>query len=112
MSDLTDRIAAEHFPLALGTQPGVCSCGASPDNPNEYISSWRARHMAEVTEAAVREQVARDIEEAEARAVRTDLLDRWGTSLGGRRTMSPHRAHMIVQLVRADAARIARGGVA
>ena len=62
MSALTDRITAEHFPLALGTQPGVCSCGASPDNPNEYISSWRARHMAEVTEAAVREQVARDIE--------------------------------------------------
>ena len=62
MSALTDRIAAEHVPLALGTQPGLCSCGASPDNPNEYISSWRARHMAEVTEAAVREQVARDIE--------------------------------------------------
>ena len=106
MSALTDRIAAEHQPES--GEWSVCICGQAD---LRYGRAWD-RHIAAVTEAAVREQVARDIEEAEARAVRTDLLDRWGTSLGGRRTMSPHRAHMIVQLVRADAARIARGGAA
>lgn len=67
MSAITEKIAAEHVPLAV---PGprlpwdlrrVCSCGASPDNPDEFISSWRIRHIAEVTEAAVREQVAADL---------------------------------------------------
>ena len=99
MSALTDKIVAEHMP----TRTSACTCGGM------QLGEYYPRHIAEVTEAAVREQVARDIEEAEVWAVRTDLLDRWGTSLGGRRTMSPHRAHMIVQLVRADAARIAEG---
>ena len=83
---------------------------------DEFYCTWCGEldeaAMRKGIEAAVREQVAREIEEAEVWAVRTDLLDRWGTSLGGRRIMSPHRAHMIVQLVRADAARIARGGAA
>ena len=91
MSALTDRIAAEHVPLALGTQPGLCSCGASPDNPGEYISSWRARHMAEVTEAAVREQVARDI------GARLDRIHWWSAE---------------EQVAYETAARIARGGAA
>ena len=90
---------SEHGPLTDGYW---CECCGALDEAA----------MRKGIEAAVREQVAREIEEAEVWAVRTDLLDRWGTSLGGRRIMSPHRAHMIVQLVRADAARIARGGAA
>ena len=74
MSALTDRITAEHVPLALGTQPGLCSCGASPDNPGEYISSWRARHMAEVTEAAVREHIAAALDDL-ARVRHDDLKE-------------------------------------
>ena len=89
MSALTDRIAAEHVPLALGTQPGLCSCGASPDNPDEFISSWRARHMVEVTEAAVRERVARDIVQRQLVSADTAAI-----------------------LAYDEAARIARGGAA
>ena len=112
MSTLSDRIADKHqrvFNARDGLGPH-CTCGWVHRDFNG--SQKHVMHIAEVTEAAVREQVAREIEEAEVWAVRTDLLDRWGTSLGGRRIMSPHRAHMIVQLVRADAARIARGGAA
>ena len=76
MTALTDQIAAEHVPLPRGTQPGLCSCGASPDNPGEYISSWRARHVAEVTEAAVRQQVAQDIE-AQCEAEEPPCLGCW-----------------------------------
>ena len=108
MSALTDRIAAEHGGWFNLDGVWRCNCG-EPLPSSANADMWMRAHIAKATEAAVREQVAREIEEAEARAVRTDLLDRWGTSLGGRRTMSPHRAHMIVQLVRADAARIARG---
>lgn len=60
MSAITEKIAAEHVPLAV-PGPRLCSCGASPDNPDEFISSWRIRHIAEVTEAAVRVQVAADL---------------------------------------------------
>ena len=111
MSALTDRIAAEHGGWFNLDGVWRCNCG-EPLPSSANADMWMRAHVAAVTEAAVREQVAREIEEAEVWAVRTDLLDRWGTSLGGRRIMSPHRAHMIVQLVRADAARIARGGVA
>ena len=55
MSALTDRIAAEHG--ALFNSWNTCLCGAKLAT----TSKWN-RHIAEVTEAAVREQVARDIE--------------------------------------------------
>lgn len=107
MSEITTRLCAEHRHIPGTHLPDRCSCGWEADDGT--AGTWQ-QHFAQAIEAAIRDHVAREIEEAEARAVRTDLLDRWGTALGGRRTMSPHRAHMIVQLVRADAARIARRG--
>ena len=55
MSALTDRIATEHG--ALFNSWNTCLCGAKLAT----TSKWN-RHIAEVTEAAVREQVAQDIE--------------------------------------------------
>ena len=57
MSALTDRIAAEHQPES-GEWSAVCICGQAD---LRYGRAWD-RHIAAVTEAAVREQVARDIE--------------------------------------------------
>ena len=68
MSALTDRIAAEHVfhwiedrprhgPFAA-MLPG-CTCGIALDSG----FTDHAAHIANVTEAAVREQVARDIED-------------------------------------------------
>lgn len=62
MSALTDRIAIKHqriFNAQFGRGPH-CICGwihHSYDGSQKHV-----RHVAEVTEAAVREQVARDIE--------------------------------------------------
>ena len=61
MSALTDRIAAEHqriFNARYGLGPH-CTCGWIH---HHYDGSQKhVKHVAEVTEAAVREQVARDI---------------------------------------------------
>ena len=51
MSALTDRIAAEHMP----TRTSACTCGGV------RLGEYFPRHLIEVTEAAVREQVARKI---------------------------------------------------
>ena len=62
MSALTDRIAAKHqriFNAQYGLGPH-CTCGWIH---HDYDGSQKhVKHVAEVTEAAVREQVARDIE--------------------------------------------------
>ena len=80
MSALTDRIAAEHMP----TRTSACTCGGM------RLGEYYPRHIAEVTEAAVREQVARDIRAQRERYSCTGLED----------------------AAYDDAARIARGGVA
>ena len=51
MSALTDRIAAGHMP----TRTSACTCGGM------QLGEYFPRHLIEVTEAAVRERVARDI---------------------------------------------------
>lgn len=56
MSALTDRIAAEHQPES--GEWSVCICGQAD---LRYGRAWD-RHIATITEAAVREQVAQDIE--------------------------------------------------
>lgn len=65
MSALTDRIAAEHAQETVNGRYG-CACGeSSPDryfDIYEDLTHWHRAHIAAVTEAAVREQVARDIE--------------------------------------------------
>lgn len=53
MSAITEKIAREHRYIR-----GVCLCGHSIEWP---ISQAISRHIAEVTEAAVREQVAADL---------------------------------------------------
>ena len=55
MSALTDRIAAEHSYTWTNAE---CACDASR---HVWMEDFAA-HIAEVTEAAVREQVAQDIE--------------------------------------------------
>ena len=89
MSALTDRIAAAHqriFNAQFGRGPH-CICGWIH---HDYDGSQKhVRHVAEVTEAAVREQVARDIVQ--------------------RQLMSTDTAAILAY---DDAARIARGGVA
>ena len=79
MSALTDRIAAEHMP----TRTSACTCGGM------RLGEYYPRHIAEVTEAAVRERVARDI--VQRQLVSTDTA---------------------AILAYNDADRIARGGVA
>lgn len=68
MSDLTNRIAAEHDHL-----PGVGACRCRATIPetgcNAHTDPYTA-HVAEVTEAAVRAQIAADI-----RAARTKWDD-------------------------------------
>ena len=60
MSALTDRIAAEHGHRQTKDGDWECKCGV-PIRPIAP-SNWMHKHLIEVTEAAVREQVARDIE--------------------------------------------------
>ena len=86
MSALTDRIAAEHMP----TRTSACTCGGM------RLGEYYPRHIATVAEAAVREQVARDIETARSEAaarIAESHLPAWQAAL-------------------AAAARIARGGAA
>ena len=91
MSDLTDRIAAEHRDaLYIDTADAIICKGCG-----ETIFDI-AHHIANVTEAAVREQVARDIE-----AARTDA-----SSWVAERHLAAWQAAL------AAAARIARGGAA
>ena len=90
MSKLTDRIAGEHQLKWLPPEyvDRACECGLIFKMPMSLsASNVYAEHMAEVTEAAVREQVARDIE--------AELTIGGVTSYEGD-----------------EAARIARGGVA
>ena len=90
MSALTDRIAVAHqriFNAQFGRGPH-CICGWIH---HDYDGSQKhVRHVAEVTEAAVREQVARDIRAQRERYSCTGLED----------------------AAYDDAARIARGGAA
>ena len=83
MSALSDRIAVEHQPES--GEWSVCICGQAD---LRYGRAWD-RHVAEVTEAAVRERVARDI--VQRQLVSTDTA---------------------AILAYDDAARIARGGAA
>lgn len=89
MSALTDRIAVAHqriFNAQFGRGPH-CTCGWIH---HDYDGSQKhVRHVAEVTEAAVREQVARDI--VQRQLVSTDTA---------------------AILAYDDAAKIARGGAA
>ena len=99
MSALTDRIAAEHAQETVNGRYG-CACGeSSPDryfDIYEDLTHWHRAHVAAVAEAAVREQVARDIETARSEAaarIAESHLPAWQEAL-------------------ANAARIARGGAA
>ena len=85
MSALTDRIAAEHQPES--GEWSVCICGQAD---LRYGRAWD-RHVAAVTEAAVRDQVARDI------GARLDRIHWWSAE---------------EQVAYETAARIARGGAA
>ena len=93
MSALTDRIAAEHSQETVNGRYG-CACGES--SPDRYfdiykdLTHWHRAHVAAVTDAAVREQVARDIRAQRERYSCTGLED----------------------AAYDDAARIARGGAA
>ena len=101
MSALTDRIAAEHDTyltyLTGGDLRASCEgCDWTFEGDSIDAVVECSRHVAAVTEAAVREQVARDIEAARAAApTRVDErhLSAWTAAL-------------------ANAARIARGGAA
>ena len=84
MSKLTDRIAAKHqriFNARYGLGPH-CTCGWIH---HHYDGSQKhVKHVAEVTEAAVREQVAQDIEEARSQApawVAESHLSTWQAAL-------------------------------
>ena len=86
MSALSDKITAEHIP----TRTSACTCGGM------RLGEYYPLHIANVTEAAVREEVARDIETARSEAaarIAESHLPAWQEAL-------------------ANAARIARGGVA
>ena len=84
MSALTDRIAAKHqriFNAQFGRGPH-CICGwihHSYDGSQKHV-----RHVAEVTDAAVRKRVAQDIEEARSQApawVAESHLSTWQAAL-------------------------------
>lgn len=78
MSDLTDRIVHEHQPES--GEWSVCICGQAD---LRYGRAWD-RHIAAVTEAAVRKRVARDIEEARSQApawVAESHLSTWQAAL-------------------------------
>lgn len=81
MNALTERILAEHVSRFFD-----CSCGHNITPPRDGSgfathADMYARHVAEVTEAAVRAQVAADIEAREfTREVVRDLV-RFGGSV-------------------------------
>ena len=60
MSALTDRIAAEHGGWFNLDGVWRCNCG-EPLPSSANADMWMRAHIATVTEAAVREQVARKI---------------------------------------------------
>ena len=93
MSALTNRIAAEHGGWFNLDGVWRCNCG-EPLPSSANADMWMRAHIAAVTEAAVRDQVAQDIEAARAAAptwVDERHLSAWTAAL-------------------ASAARIARGG--
>ena len=101
MSALTDRIAAEHDTyltyLTGGDLRASCEgCDWTFEGDSIDAVVECSRHVAAVTEPAVREQVARDIETARSEAaarIAESHLPAWQEAL-------------------ANAARIARGGAA
>ena len=71
MSDLTDRIAREHTVDGIGghgrTEIVFCSCGLRCQNEDDGDDDFLAgywRHIVEIAEQAVREQIAAEIEAA------------------------------------------------
>ena len=103
MSELTDRIAAEHSQETVNGRYG-CACGeSSPDryfDIYEDLTHWHRAHIAAVTEAAVRERVARDI-------------GRRRDEAGGQPTSATGIAlRAYIDGAFNEAARIARGGAA
>ena len=84
MRPLTDKIVAEHMP----TRTSACTCGGM------RLGEYYPRHMAEVTEAAVREHIEAEIGRARS------LIK------GANREAWSERAGMNI------AAKIARGGAA
>ena len=108
MSALTDRIISEHHVYRTYVHDDLACAGcdfawqrsvsdvANGTSDGTAVQGAAAAHIAAVTEAAVREQVAQDIEAARAAApawVDERHLSAWTAAL-------------------ATAARIARGGVA
>ena len=108
MSALTDRIAAEHHVYRTYVHDDLACTGcdfawqrSASDVANGTLDGTAAQeaaaaHIAAVTEAAVREQVAQDIETARSEAaarIAESHLPAWQEAL-------------------ANAARIARGGAA
>lgn len=88
MSELTDRITDEHrVTMTIDSIPAACKCGWREMNP---LRANHARHLIEVTERAVRDQIAADIEAMTVRG-------------------PDNRFHHATAL-RSVAARIARGG--
>ena len=83
-----DDIATEHGHRETKDGDWECKCGV-PIRPNAP-SNWMHKHLIAVTEAAVREQVARDI---------LEQLERYSCTV-------------IEDVAYDDAARIARGGAA
>ena len=74
MSALIDKITAEHMP----TRTSACTCGGM------RLGEYYPRHIATLTEAAVRERVARNIEEARSQAptwVAESHLSTWQAAL-------------------------------
>ena len=74
MSALTDDISRHHWRLGVGHPDiDVCLCGWRQQRDNGQIGY--NRHLIEVTEAAVREQAAVEIEalEHDAEATRSEL---------------------------------------
>ena len=76
MKILADRITREHKISSIGgngkTEIAFCACGARCENEDDGDDGFLAgywRHIAELTEQAVREQIASEIEaEAERRS--------------------------------------------
>ena len=61
MSELSERVAREHFNHGWER----CRCGADIATRDRHVTIGDfARHVAEVTEAAVRETIAADIDRA------------------------------------------------